>query len=1033
VNDPLAGLLRSLQQAGLDVDTEAALDATWLALQIRRTTRAAEQESSGVVGPGAGAQSGAQRGSLGVPAQPVDIAPPLAEQIARAADSRRADRSSASVNARALTLARASALPDRRDLIRALRPLRRRVASPGSGVVDIDATVRRAAEEDLWLPSFAPTRERWLDMLLVVDHGLSMILWKDTVDEFERVLRNSGAFRSVRAWWLESDDVEIGVRARGRGQSPASPETLARLARGTSRSTILVVSDCVGARWHDGVIPRLMATWSQDVPLALVQVTPEWFWARTALGDAVESSFRSVAPATINRRMRWDATALAALGVSRERADELLRVPATTLAPRAMARVAELIAGVGRDWTPGVVFDLTWDGGAVAESAGTTDSQRATRFAALASKDAQRLAAAFAASPVLALDVLRLLRRDLLPHATPFTEAEVLLGGIVRVRRDEARWDDGASLPLEFFPGVQSTLLDGAIAGDVLRVLTHAASMAASGIGDTFTSWLAEPSKSAAKLDPNDNPFAAAAAEALLRLGGRYARIVKPPVNDDAVVRMEFILDGRVAGVGLRAFVEGVARDLGIRGNVRNLADGTTSVVADGPRSVLEKFGEKLAAGPPGARIERVERRQVAAEPQEPAPASQSTAETAASTDESLPIWELRFDEHGAVEGAGVSSVAAAVHSAGVTDLIVIVHGWNVDRPAAHAEYREFFDNVGRNRRFVGTEDVRFAGLGVVWPSQRWPDEDAADEEESADSVEASSAVEADEPDVSDADRDRLERAKRALEENVHDPQAVARLDEVMHDLDASEAPGTVPQGGERRSGFFGSIWQGAKNLLRTATYYQMRNRAAEIGRAGLGPFLGQLATVEPTVRVHLVAHSIGARLATRALAAMMEDYASTPTIVKSLTLLQGIMSSSAFAPGASPSGASLGDALQLVDGPVVVTYSRNDKAASTVFPLLSRAAGKDDDAPNSDAEPRALGAEGAQHVRAPKVDLLRVGRPYRFGPRGIYNVDGTRSIGGHSDVFGPEIAWLVLSATRRGAGLGTANWDREAPAPPAR
>src|SRR6185503_7743544 len=153
---------------------------------------------------------------------------------------------STAARARSLTPERAAALPASRDLIKALRPLRRRVVSPGAGVLDVDATVRRAAEEDLWFPTFASARERWLDVLLVADHGISMILWKDTIDELERVLRNSGAFRSVRSLWLESDAQTVSVTARGRGASPPTPERLSRMTRGTGRSVILILSDCVG-------------------------------------------------------------------------------------------------------------------------------------------------------------------------------------------------------------------------------------------------------------------------------------------------------------------------------------------------------------------------------------------------------------------------------------------------------------------------------------------------------------------------------------------------------------------------------------------------------------------------------------------------------------------------------------------------------------------------------------------------------------------------------------------------------------------
>jgi acylphosphatase len=531
VSHPLAVLLRSLQQAGLEVDAEAALDSVWLGLQMRerQETRDAAPSSQPDAPIPIPATSTPPATSTRV-TEAAGTTPGRDSLIARSghhagAAARRTDPTAAG---RTLTLARVAALPESRELVKALRPLRRRVVSPGSGILDVDTTVRRAAEEDLWFPSFASARERWLDVLMVADHGLSMILWKETIDEFERVLRNSGAFRSVRSWWLESDADPSAVTARGRGPSPATPEDLVRLTRGIGRSIVLVVSDCVGARWHDGTIPLLLGKWSERLPVALMQVTPDWFWARTALGNTVGSEFRSAVPAVVNHRYRWDARALGAGGVSSEEAKTLLRVPAITLTNDAVARLAGLVAGVGREWAPGVVFDLLWEqDDEVTQGPVKTPEERVARFRTLASGSAQRLAAGFAASPVRTLGVLRLLRRDLVPDAGPFTEAEVILGGIVRVRRAEARWDQGASLPLEFVPGVQPLLLDGAMAVDVLRVLTHAAAVARDGVGPTFTSWLENPSSGTARLDPGESPFAAAAAQVLERLGGAYAQIVK--------------------------------------------------------------------------------------------------------------------------------------------------------------------------------------------------------------------------------------------------------------------------------------------------------------------------------------------------------------------------------------------------------------------------------------------------------------------------------------------------------------------------
>ena len=60
---------------------------------------------------------------------------------------------------------------------------------------------------------------------------------------------------------------------------------------------------------------------------------------------------------------------------------------------------------------------------------------------------------------------------------------------------------------------------------------------------------------------------------------------------------------GRVQGVGFRYFVLQRARTAGLTGWVRNCADGSLELEAEGDRVVLEQFLETLGQGPPAAHV----------------------------------------------------------------------------------------------------------------------------------------------------------------------------------------------------------------------------------------------------------------------------------------------------------------------------------------------------------------------------------------------------------------------------------------------
>jgi len=71
--------------------------------------------------------------------------------------------------------------------------------------------------------------------------------------------------------------------------------------------------------------------------------------------------------------------------------------------------------------------------------------------------------------------------------------------------------------------------------------------------------------------------------------------------------RIECIITGRVQMVMYRDFAQRKARRLGCTGFVRNNADSSVTVVAEGERAKLEALVEKLRKGPVLSRVDSVE------------------------------------------------------------------------------------------------------------------------------------------------------------------------------------------------------------------------------------------------------------------------------------------------------------------------------------------------------------------------------------------------------------------------------------------
>ena len=71
--------------------------------------------------------------------------------------------------------------------------------------------------------------------------------------------------------------------------------------------------------------------------------------------------------------------------------------------------------------------------------------------------------------------------------------------------------------------------------------------------------------------------------------------------------RVHLVVRGRVQGVYYRATTQKKAIELGLVGWVRNRADGTVEVVAEGDREALEKLIEWCRVGPEGAHVTYVD------------------------------------------------------------------------------------------------------------------------------------------------------------------------------------------------------------------------------------------------------------------------------------------------------------------------------------------------------------------------------------------------------------------------------------------
>jgi hypothetical protein len=418
--------------------------------------------------------------------------------------------------------------------------------------------------------------------------------------------------------------------------------------------------------------------------------------------------------------------------------------------------------------------------------------------------------------------------------------------------------------------------------------------------------------------------------------------------------------------------------------------------------------------------------------------------------DTSVQYWLICYDSAGRErrndpDGLISERIAMALRTEPITDVFLFCHGWRNDVRSARNSYRQWVqtmaDHIASNQRMHALRP-RFHPLlvGLHWPSQPFGDERLPLRDDTLpDWVKHYAGRIADGAEAQDALRIVLKAAVRDPEPSTL-PNTVVdayRTLDYMSGL-GHEGIGAAPGAdrddfdpvavydfaGHMLGGAALRLWRGVLSGIGVLSFWKMKDRARAFGESGARDLLSQIINnTGSDVRVHLMGHSFGCIV----LASMItgsSGHGWLPRPVQSLTLIQGALSLWSFS-------ANLPFAIgrpgyfhrvisgQVVDGPILTTYSRHDLAVSFWYPMGARR-GPVDFASGDLPRYGALGAFGAQGdgFTIHSGQLLPVNRPYQLASGHIYNLDGQHVIrkegwpeGAHNDFMHPEVAHAVLSA----------------------
>ncbi|MFC8079534.1 SAV_2336 N-terminal domain-related protein [Streptomyces sp. NPDC057307] len=412
---------------------------------------------------------------------------------------------------------------------KSLRPLRQRFPDHRRQELDVARTVAAMADTGLPETVTRPVRTRWLSLALLVDDGVSMVLWQRLATEVRTLMERAGAFRDIRVYGLDTRGAHaplLNTRPygnRGPYRTPAS------VSDPTGDTLVLVVSDGVGEAWWNGRMREAMTLWARCGPTAVVHALPTRLWANSGITARrwQVSTHRRGGPTTA-----WHVTD-PVLPPDLVTFDSV-PVPVLEPSPAAVADWARLIASPGTTaLLPLWNTDRSAPDRLFADTRHTDTADAVLRFREAGSPEAYRLAAHLAAVAPVTPPVMRLVQNALGPPTDHGHLVEVLLGGLMR----QIKAPGPTRLPqhqLFDFSEEARRILLGALSPEELLRTTRAVTRrleATIGRSSNFPAWVGHPNGSAV-IEDTERPFGYLKERLLRRLG-------VPPVGAEPTVPPE--------------------------------------------------------------------------------------------------------------------------------------------------------------------------------------------------------------------------------------------------------------------------------------------------------------------------------------------------------------------------------------------------------------------------------------------------------------------------------------------------------------
>lgn len=411
-------------------------------------------------------------------------------------------------------------------------------------------------------------------------------------------------------------------------------------------------------------------------------------------------------------------------------------------------------------------------------------------------------------------------------------------------------------------------------------------------------------------------------------------------------------------------------------------------------------------------------------------------------------FFSLTYNDDGVLKSpSDLEQLLEHADAVQATDAIFIAHGFRNDIQDATGIYTRFLTTLRGHMshpRLAGSlAGRRFVVGGVYWPSKPFRETFGGAEDGTRalsagnETMRAHLLEQLEDLKLSGAgpkQRRNLEKAMALLPTLENNPKAQDKfvklvLSVIDDDTDPTEGIAEIKAqkgsvvleriaDGQRGLGdAFGSIFGRVGQLLNLTTWYLMKTRSGVVGATGVAAGVRAAAARRPSMKLHLVGHSLGGRLMAGCLKALCAPPALRPD---SVMLLEAAFSHYGFSADSGKGTPGFFREVIVsrgVKGPFLSTFSHEDTVVGKVYAVASRLAGDRSRALGDAQDPfGGIGRNGSQRTsEAVNGRLQTPGGAYDFAPGVLTNLDGSGGlIKDHGDVTNEAVAWAFASAVAR-------------------